>query len=160
MQSPSNLFKPPAQIRPRSSHRDNSQTAAFSSETTVGKSYRPFTPEEAKNARIRYSLFEHLYGGYNLIIMIIYIITNFWPKLKFFLRFKRIGSSHGRVDPNNPNKFAGASTFSADYTEHGYNRPGQIRPKENNIDFGKDGAELISSNRKLQYVFISDKCTL
>ena len=66
MQSPSNLFKPPAQIRPRSSHRDNSQTAAFSSETTVGKSYRPFTPEEAKNARIRYSLFEHLYGGYNL----------------------------------------------------------------------------------------------
>ena len=77
----------------------------------------------------------------------------FYTKIEIFLRFKRVGSSHGRVDPNNPNKFAGASTFSADYTEHGYNRPGQIRPKENNIDFGKDGAELISSNRKYKTLF-------
>ena len=45
--------KPPTPIRPRSSHRDQVTDAAFGGETTVSKSYRPFTNEEARNARIR-----------------------------------------------------------------------------------------------------------
>jgi len=55
--------------------------------------------------------------------------------------------SHGRIDPNNPNKFNGASTFSADFTQHGYSRPGQIRPIENNIEFGKDAGELNTTHQ-------------
>ena len=68
------------------------------------------------------------------------------PGPKF--RFKRVGSSHGRIDPHNPNKFAGASTFSADFTQHGYSRPSQIRPVENNIEFGKDGGEHNTTHRE------------
>jgi len=113
--------KPPTPIRPRSSHRDQVTDVAFGGETTVSKSYRPFTDEEARNARIR---------------------------------FKRVGSSHGRIDPHNPNKFAGASTFSADFTQHGYSRQNQIRPVENNIEFGKDGGEH-NTTHQIDYAPIS-----
>ena len=69
------------------------------------------------------------------------------------LRFKRVGSSHGRIDPHNPNKFAGASTFSADFTQHGYSRQNQIRPVENNIEFGKDGGEHNTTHREFNMLF-------
>ena len=64
-------------------------------------------------------------------------------------RFKRLGSSHGHVDPKNSNRFAGLSTFNHDYIQHGFSKPNQIRPNENNIEFGKDEADHNTSHSKL-----------
>merc|ERR1711953_26911 len=104
----------PQAIRPRSAHRDNATDARFSGTTTVNQSFRQFSDEERKSAR---------------------------------MRFKRLGSSHGHVDPKNANRFSGLSTFNHDYIQHGFSKPNQIRPNENNIEFGKDEADHNTSHR-------------
>ena len=69
-------------------------------------------------------------------------------------RFKRLGSSHGHVDPKNANRFSGLSTFNHDYIQHGFSKPNQIRPNENNIEFGKDEADHYTSHSKLGFGLI------
>ena len=44
----------PQAIRPRSAHRDNATDARFSGTTTVNQSFRQFSDEERKSARMRY----------------------------------------------------------------------------------------------------------
>ena len=43
----------PQAIRPRSAHRDNATDARFSGTTTVNQSFRQFTDDERKSARMR-----------------------------------------------------------------------------------------------------------
>ena len=43
----------PQAIRPRSAHRDNATDARFSGATTVNQSFRQFTDDERKSARMR-----------------------------------------------------------------------------------------------------------
>ena len=71
--------------------------------------------------------------------------------MNFIFRFKRLGSSHGHVDPKNANRFSGLSTFNHDYIQHGFSKPNQIRPNENNIEFGKDEADHNTSHSKLSF---------
>lgn len=71
--------------------------------------------------------------------------------MNLIFRFKRLGSSHGHVDPKNANRFSGLSTFNHDYIQHGFSKPNQIRPNENNIEFGKDEADHNTSHSKLSF---------
>ena len=43
----------PQAIRPRSAHRNNATDAKFSGTTTVNQSFRQFSDEERKSARMR-----------------------------------------------------------------------------------------------------------
>jgi len=104
----------PNAVRPRSAHRDNVNNEKISGETTVRRSYRDYSNDERKSARIK---------------------------------FKRLGSSHGHVDPNNEAIFKGTSTVNTDYIKQPFSRATQIKPHENNIELGKDESDHNTSHR-------------
>jgi len=63
------------------------------------------------------------------------------------LRSKRLGSSYGHVNTNNPNKFDASATYRDDFKELPYDRAQKIVPIDNNLKFGSGDEEWNTSNR-------------
>jgi hypothetical protein len=65
-------------------------------------------------------------------------------------RIRRLGSTHGRIDPKNEQQFAKETTVNRDYVSHPFSKASQIVPANNNIDLG-DGSRCLGTNYAADY---------
>ncbi|CAG5091685.1 Oidioi.mRNA.OKI2018_I69.PAR.g13197.t1.cds [Oikopleura dioica] len=65
-------------------------------------------------------------------------------------RIRRLGSTHGRVDPANQTQFAKETTVNHDYVSHPFSKAAQIVPAGGNIEMG-DGTRDLGTNYAADY---------